>query len=221
MFSVIIPCSGIGSRFASATPKQYTLLDEQSVLFYTLKAFIKLEIIEKVIICTQANDLFIDKYAKLSSKIVICRDGASTRAKTVRNALATLEASPNQWVLVHDAVRCCINEELIMRLINQCRDHAVGGILALKLNDTIKSLNNSQITTLNRDGLYSAQTPQMFRYELLKQALNRVNLDTITDEASAIENIGLNYLLVDGDSQNIKLTYPSDISLVKNILKLN
>lgn len=221
MYTVIIPCSGVGARFAGGAPKQYYQLGQHSILYYTLKPFIELEVIQQIIICVKDDDNYIWQYANLSPKITIYTNGSITRAKTVYNALNKLTAKDNDWILVHDAVRCGITKDLIMTLINSVNQHAVGGILAVKATDTIKQISDNVITTPPRDSLYIAQTPQMFRYGVLKQGLTNVNLDSITDEASAIEVLGLSYLFVPGDKQNFKLTYPSDLALANSLLKLS
>ena len=126
------------------------------------------------------------------------------------------------WVLVHDAARCLVQPSEVARLIEQCRDDAVGGLLALPLPDTLKSEEGGRVSaTVPREGKWLAQTPQMFRLQALHDALAAV-ADTgfagITDEASAMERLGLRPRLVEGSAQNFKVTYPADFALAEAVI---
>ncbi len=149
--------------------------------------------------------------------------GGATRAETVRNALIKIEkdVDPKDWVLVHDAARPLITVELIQKLINSLQNEEVGGLLAIPVSDTLKLATAESFVseTVSRERLWAAQTPQMFRFELLLRALNTCDLDKITDESGAIEGIGLSSRLVESSPDNIKITFSSDISRAELILK--
>lgn len=224
-FFVLIPCAGAGSRFggkSGALPKQYAKIDAKTVLHRTLEVFIHLPIIEQIIIVVNPHDKHIDEYAAISPKIVIARVGGEYRAQSVLNGLRYLSCHGEDWVLVHDAARCCISAELIQNLIDKVGSHPVGGILATIATDTIKlGQNNKILQTLNREQIYLAQTPQMFRYKVLLSALNNTDLANTTDEAACVEQLGLEVCLIEGSQRNIKVTYPEDIALAKFYLGVN
>jgi 2-C-methyl-D-erythritol 4-phosphate cytidylyltransferase len=148
--------------------------------------------------------------------------GGPTRAASVANGLAELlrrEASPDDWVLVHDAARCLLRPEWVDRLIDACLEDPIGGLLALPLADTLKQATpeGRVAATVDRRGKWAAQTPQMFRIGLLREALQRAG-DAVTDEASAIEAMGLQPRLVRGDARNLKVTWPEDFELAEQLL---
>jgi len=144
--------------------------------------------------------------------------GGATRAESVSNGLLASEIEPDDWVMVHDAARPCLTQAHLARLIAELRDDPVGGILAVPVADTLKRADDAGriARTEDRDGLWQAQTPQMFRAGLLAQALNAAR--NVTDEASAIEALGLHPKLVAGDSSNFKVTYPQDMLLAELLL---
>jgi len=152
----------------------------------------------------------------------LLRVGGPTRAATVRNGLHALRdggAGPQDWVLVHDAARCLVTPTQIEALIAACEHDAVGGLLAHRLADTLKvgSPEGRVSATPTRADKWLAQTPQMFRIGMLLDALERAG-DAVTDEAGAIEAIGLAPLLVPGSAQNFKLTYAEDFALAEALL---
>lgn len=218
-YYVIIPCAGSGSRFAAALPKQYQPLLGKTVLAWTLAAFQQVALIEQIILVVNANDKYIDTCAINSAKLKIIKAGGESRAQSVSNGLRQISGQADDWVLVHDAARCCITASEIQHLIKVVGDSCSGGILAQAATDTIKySQNQLHIsTTLQRQHIFMAQTPQMFRLALLQQALAAAAGD-VTDEASAVEQLGVAVQLVAGSRQNIKLTYPEDIRLAEIIL---
>ncbi|HLX52489.1 MAG TPA: 2-C-methyl-D-erythritol 4-phosphate cytidylyltransferase [Aquella sp.] len=223
---VILPCAGHGSRFGSTIPKQYTLINGKTILEHTLNVFLPLAQIDQIIIVTASDDQYIDNLLTAQSnlinhaKIQILKIGGASRAHTVKNAINSINCNSNDWLLVHDVARCCITAEAVLRLILKLEDNEVGGILAINAADTIKQSKNGQLIdkTLDRSTIYQAQTPQMFRIHILKDALNGAKLDLVTDEASAVEQMGLPVKLVEGDVENIKITYPADIRLAEIIL---
>ena len=152
----------------------------------------------------------------------VARCGGATRAATVANGLAELQrrgARDGDWVLVHDAARCLLRPEWVDRLIDACRADAVGGLLALPLADTLKQAHDGRVArTLPRSDKWAAQTPQMFRLGLLKQALASAG-DAVTDEAGAVEAAGHAPLLVRGELENFKLTWPQELALAARLLQ--
>ena len=158
----------------------------------------------------------------------VARCGGDTRADSVLNGLQALRergALDADWVLVHDAARCLLQPAWVDRLIDACQDDAVGGLLALPLADTLKDEHPSAAgrvaATLPRSGKWAAQTPQMFRLGMLRRALLAAAAAgaTITDEASAIELQGLAPLLVPGEMENLKVTWPADFALARRLLE--
>ena len=150
------------------------------------------------------------------------RCGGETRAQSVLNGLEALsvDAVDDTWVLVHDAARPCLPSGALARLIDAAQLDAVGGLLAVPVADTLKraDVDGRVATTEPRAGLWQAQTPQMFRYGLLKRALLAAGAD-MTDEASAIEKLGLRPLLIEADNRNLKITRPRDLQLASLILE--
>ena len=213
---VLIPCAGSGSRFGGGTQKQYTKIGDKTVIEHTLNVFLQIPEIAEIVVVVSNSDTDIDKYALISPKIRIARVGSDTRAKTVLNGLNVLNCEVDDWVLVHDAARCCISPKTIKDMLLKLTEDKVGGILAIPVSDTLKYSNNEVIIkTVDRSSLYHAQTPQMFRYNVLHKALSSCDLSVITDDASAVEALGLPVRLLQGEVSNIKLTYPSDIKLAE------
>lgn len=219
-YFVLIPCAGVGERFGGGVPKQYSQILGQSILTHTLQPFIALPEIYQIILVANINDVYIDEYAKLSDKIVIKKVGGSVRAITVLNGLREIKCNNDDWILVHDAVRCCITTALLKKLIDQLRDSPVGGILAVQATDTIKQVSSRVIDkTLPRDQIYLAQTPQMFRCGILKDALMQVDPAAITDDASAVEQLGYPVEIVESNPRNLKITYKEDAYLAEFLLQ--
>lgn len=220
---VVLPCAGNGSRLKSDFPKQYQRIGNKTILEHTLEVFLPLEQISKIVIVISPTDKYIDKIlSNVNPKISILKVGGETRAHTVKNALNTLECLDKDWVLVHDVARCCITRQKILDLIKHLEQDEVGGILAIPATDTIKlSATGGEIDqTLERETIYHAQTPQMFRYSILKHALNNADLARVTDEASSIEQLKLPVKLVRGETTNIKVTYPLDLKIAELFLNI-
>ncbi|QJC56043.1 2-C-methyl-D-erythritol 4-phosphate cytidylyltransferase [Polaromonas vacuolata] len=223
-FFVLIPCAGHGSRAGRDGPKQYQHLLGKAMVWHTLQAFRQLGAALSAVAVVVAPDdtgfeIACPDFGQ-SNERRFCVGGA-TRADSVLAGLRELElsgASQDDWVLVHDAARCLIEPAQILALIAACRNDAVGGLLALPLADTLKTAINGRIaTTLNRDGKWLAQTPQMFRLGPLIQAMLSAGT-LVTDESSAMEFVGLSPLLVAGSAQNFKVTYPADFALAEAVL---
>ena len=225
-FHVIIPAAGSGSRMGAKTPKQYLPLLGKPLIQHTLNVFNNSTRISSVTIVLSADDAQWDKLqlnvASIVTKTHIQRCGGATRAVTVLNGLLAMQnyAAPDDWVLVHDAARPCLSNALLNRLLDSLQNDPVGGLLAIPLADTLKRADAEQrvANTEPRESLWQAQTPQMFRYDLLKRALQAVG-GAPTDEAQAVEALGLKPKLVPGELSNLKVTYPQDLLLATAILK--
>jgi len=218
----LIPCAGVGTRAGLSLPKQYQHLAGRALVLHTLAAFAAVPRIAQILVLLARGDRHfaaLPDGARDRCESETC--GADTRAGTVANGLQALRqrgAQLHDWVLVHDAARCLITPALIERLIDACQDDAIGGLLATPVADTIKMAQGGRVaTTLDRSQVWLAQTPQMFRVGRLQQALAHAGA-SVTDEASAIESLGLSPRLVAGDPTNIKVTVAQDFMLAQAIL---
>lgn len=200
--------------------KQYLPLNHSTVIEQTLSRLLQLPLLEKIIVAIADDDTRWSRLALASHSRVVTVRGGDERMHSVLSGLDYLSgiAAADDWVLVHDVARPCIDVGDIERLIEALSGHAVGGILAVPVSDTVKKVNATAIEkTLDRSQVWLAQTPQMFRLALLRDALQR-GVDAggqITDEASAIENLGLQPIVVEGSRSNIKITHPEDLPLAE------
>ena len=221
----LIPAAGVGARMNAACPKQYIPLAGKPMLLHTLNAFVTTAMIDHVYLVVSPEDAYIDETLRdaghLFERISVLRKGGATRHESVLNGLHAMRdmVADEDWILVHDAARPGITSEMIEHLSVELRDDPVGGLLALPVVDTIKREGGDVRvdTTVPRDMLWAAQTPQMFRYALLLRAL--VQAKSVTDEASAVEALGLQPKLVAGSTRNFKVTLPHDVALVELYLK--
>jgi len=219
----IVPAAGSGSRFGAEKPKQYLSLLGRPLIYHTLAALVACPDIDRVWVVLSPDDPYWGQYdwSDLGAKLETVRCGGATRADSVNNGLraAAMVAAPDDWVLVHDAARPCLSAEMLAALFSQLADDPVGGILAVPVADTLKRADAGQrvAATEPRDGLWQAQTPQMFRYGRLLEALEKCR--EVTDEAGAIEALGFQPKLVRGDATNLKVTYPADLVLAAMILR--
>ncbi len=216
----LVPCAGAGSRAGTVLPKQYQPIAGRPLVLHTLAAFGAVDRLAGTLVVVSANDDFLGSGPPGGHwRVAAC--GGATRAGTVANGLAALQAggaADDDWVLVHDAARCLLTPELVERLIDACRGDAVGGLLAHPVADTLKvGAAGRVVGTTDRSTQWLAQTPQMFRIALLRRALAAAG-DRVTDESSAIEQLGLAPLLVPGSAQNFKVTYPEDFLLAQAVL---
>ncbi|MBY0443589.1 MAG: 2-C-methyl-D-erythritol 4-phosphate cytidylyltransferase [Burkholderiales bacterium] len=217
----LIPAAGSGSRMASATPKQYLDLAGKPLIWHTLSALAKVAELDRIVVVISREDEWWDSFDWREFKhLEVLRCGGASRAESVLNGLQALQAAVDDWVLVHDAARPCLDPALVSQMIVVLADHPVGGILAVPVADTLKlaQLGQHIAHTHPRDGLWQAQTPQMFRVAQLAQALATGMGPDITDEASALEKLGLQPKLVMGSPWNLKVTYPQDLRLAELIL---
>lgn len=219
-YFALIPCAGNGSRAGTAGPKQYERVAGQPMVWHTLSAFAGVKRIARTLVVVAPGDGFFERNPTTSALVVGC--GGASRAESVTNGLRELRragATDDDWVLVHDAARCLITPELVDRLIDACAEDAVGGLLAHPLADTLKTEQGGRVaSTLKRDDKWLAQTPQMFRLGMLRQALEGAGAE-VTDEAGAIEAMGLKPLLVPAGAQNFKVTYPEDFAMAEAVLR--
>ena len=219
----IVPAAGSGSRFGAEKPKQYLDLLGRPLIFHTLAALTAHPAIERVWVVLAPDDPWWPRYdwSELGAKLETVRCGGATRAESVGNGLqaAAMAAADDDWILVHDAARPCLSRQMLDALCDELADDPVGGILAVPVADTLKRADATQrvAATEPRDGLWQAQTPQMFRYGCLVEALEKHN--AVTDEAGAIEALGLKPKLVRADATNLKVTFPADLALAALILR--
>jgi len=219
-FVALIPAAGAGTRLGEAMPKQYLSMAGKPMLQHVIDTFCSAPQIDRVVVVVSSEDHYIDQL-NLPSRCTVLRCGGATRQQSVTNGLLALadQLDADDWVLVHDAARPGLTVALIDKLIAFVRDDAVGGLLAMPVVDTIKHSDGHGRSqhTVARDLLWAAQTPQMFRYRLLLGALQQA--DEITDEASAIEALGLQPKLIEGSTRNFKVTLPEDVLLAEHHLK--
>jgi len=219
----LVPCAGEGARLGAGLPKQYLRLAGRAMVAHTLDALARVpRITATLVVLAPLDDQFDSHVPDFGGEgRWLARCGGTSRAGTVANGLAVLATQgveDRDWVLVHDAARCMVRPEWIDRLIDACVDDQVGGLLALPLADTLKAERDGRVgATVDRAGMWAAQTPQMFRLGLLRQAL-AAGTD-FTDEASAVEALGHAPKLVLGNLENFKLTWRADFDLAARLLQ--
>jgi 2-C-methyl-D-erythritol 4-phosphate cytidylyltransferase len=220
----IIPAAGQGMRMGEAVPKQYIPVAGQPMMFHSINTLAGIGRIECVFVVLSALDRHWGQHdwSTLPSKIEAVFAGGARRAESVLNTLIVLEKriAKDDWVLVHDAARPCIRGEVLEPLLDEREEDQVGGLLAVPVADTIKSADENQrvAATIPRLNLWRAQTPQMFRYDLLRRGLEQK--PDATDEAQAVETLGYHSpRLVQGDTLNIKVTFSDDLLLAEQILR--
>ena len=216
----IVPAAGVGKRMNADRPKQYlSLTNTQTVIEHTLSRLIAAQVFQKIVVAISENDPYWETLPIAKHEKIIRAKGGKERADSVLNALAAIEnqASEDDWVLVHDAARPCITTQDIEKLITQLQHDEIGGILALASHDTLKDVDGEKIlSTHDRNRIWRALTPQMFRYGALKTALKiHQGNGAITDESSALEMQGFTPKIVEGLSDNIKITRPEDLALAR------
>ena len=224
---VLIPAAGTGSRFRSEIPKQFQMLAGKMVIEHSIDVFSSIEQIQSIWLGLTSTDQ-VDTGIE-SPKVKIVQTGGTTRSQTVLNTLEQMiqnQIPLNDWVLIHDAARPGVVKQDVEHLIQVVTKTTacVGGILALPITDTVK-ISDSSLThiesTQSRELLWGAQTPQMFRLGQLRDALSKAIQKGIevTDEASAMESLGLNPLLIQGSMQNFKITYQNDLLSMEKLMK--
>lgn len=219
----LVPCAGTGTRAGTPMPKQYQPLAGQPLVLHTLAALQAVPRVTRCLVVVAPGDLCLNGQLT-PAQLASC--GGATRAESVFNGLQALlaqGAAPDDWVLVHDAARCLVTPQQVNALLDACWHDPVGGLLALKLPDTLKAEAGGRVAaTVDRSDKWLAQTPQMFRVGALHAALAALQAQGfagVTDEASAMEMAGHPPRLVPGSAQNFKVTYPEDFALAEAILK--
>ncbi len=221
----IVPAAGVGSRMKADRPKQYLQIDQTTVLEHTINKLLAHPLIDKVVVAITEGDPYYPELAISQQDNIIRVAGGKERADSVLSALRYAASENYQWALVHDAARPCVHLRDIDRLIEVATQHKCGAILAAPVRDTMKRANkNNDIDhTVDREAMWHALTPQMFRTQQLTQALSAALEQgvAITDEASALEWQGENPALVQGSADNIKITQPEDLALAEFYLQRN
>lgn len=229
-YFALIPAAGVGARMAAASPKQYLPINGQPMLRLTVDAFLASPLIAHVFVVVSAADGYIAGVlpeagegapAAGGTRVTVLRCGGATRMDSILNGLRAVGEGIGaaDLVLVHDAARPGLTPALIAKLITEAGSNPAGGLLALPVVDTVKTTRSGATATIPREGMWLAQTPQMFSYELLLRALSSAaDPSAITDDASAVELLGLSPQLVEGHPRNLKVTLPSDIHIAEMYL---
>lgn len=229
----LVPAGGVGRRFGGDTPKQYAMLGSQTVLEHSVQALLADPRIEKVFVVFSKADSTGPTLFSGNSRVSCLFLAGAERVNTVLNALNHLlgnfMVNETDWILVHDAARPGLFPQALRALIDQASEHVVGGFLAMPVVDTLKKTSVAEEGeviaqhTVQRDHLWAAQTPQMFRAQALSMAISECLFKgaVLTDDASAIETMGISPLVVQGHLENMKITLPDDLRLVAKLLDLN
>ena len=216
---VILPAAGVGNRMQLNIPKQYAKVNELTVLEHTIRALKKSPFVNNIIVAVSADDEYFDSLAVSKESGIIKSIGGKERSDTVR---LSLDKVTTPYVMVHDAARPLIDPLDIEKLSKLCFEGKVGGILCAKVSDTIKLVKDGKVVnTVDRSCLYRAYTPQLFKTDLLKSAIQKAYNDNvaITDDASAMEYAGFNVEVIEGRADNFKLTTKEDLLLFEKIIK--
>lgn len=220
----VVPAAGVGKRMQAARPKQYLEINGVPVLQHCLQRLLDIPVVSGLVVALRDDDVYWNDIKLVTGKPVIVAQGGTERSDSVLNALRSLSKRTDfdpehDWVMVHDAARPCVRRSDIEHLVEAVADSPAGGLLALPVRDTMKRQqeNTTVAETVEREGLWHAQTPQLFPWRSLHQALldAREKNILVTDESSAMEAAGYAPLLVEGSSDNIKITRAEDIKLAE------
>ncbi len=217
----LIPAAGSGSRMESHLPKQYHPLAGATMLWHAIQALHAHPQIDQIFVVLAADDVHyaLHDWSAFAGKLQPMFCGGATRSQSVLNGLRLLapRVHPQDWILVHDAARPCLNQNHLQMLFDTLRGDEVGGLLAIPVADTLKRADagGRVVSTEPREHVWQAQTPQMFRYGVLLRALEAAGAQTPTDEARAVEHLGMKPKLVNSDILNLKVTYPSDFKMAE------
>ena len=220
----VVPAAGTGSRMATDVPKQYLKIAGKTILEHTIERLVTHPKIDGVVVAIAADDQRWNSLKFNSKKPIIKTLGGEERCHSVKNALyeVSRQGSEQDWVLVHDAARPCLRHEDLDNLFTQLSQHMVGGLLAYPAKDTMKRADDKLrvAETVDRNMLWHALTPQMFRLHLLRKVLNEAidNGVLVTDESSAVEHAGYQPKLVQGHADNIKITTQDDLLMAECFL---
>jgi 2-C-methyl-D-erythritol 4-phosphate cytidylyltransferase len=219
----LVPAAGSGSRFGSAGLKQYSPLAGKPMLYHAIARLLAAPDVEIVFAVLPPADTEFRKHdwGAFGERLAPLYCGGASRRDSVLNGLVAAASlvDSNDWMLVHDAARPCLGKAELRRLIDAVAQDEVGGILAVPVADTLKRADDEGriVATKSRDGLWQAQTPQMFRHGMLLRALREA--EHVTDEAEAVEALGHKPKLVEGSTKNIKVTFASDLEIAEGILR--
>jgi 2-C-methyl-D-erythritol 4-phosphate cytidylyltransferase len=222
----LIPAAGSGSRLAGALPKQYATLAGRPMLWHAVAAVCRPPVETVFVVLTPGDTAFSGcDWSAFAGRLEPLYCGGASRRDSVFNGLVAAMAAvqADDWVLVHDAARPCLPAADLERLVAECREDQIGGILAMPVAETVKRVAKDEAGaqrvagTEDRAQLWLAQTPQMFRAGLLAEALGKAPV-TVTDESSAVEAMGLRPRLVLGSRENLKVTYVEDLAIAESIL---
>ncbi len=222
----IVPAAGGGKRMGANIPKQYLKLHDKTIIEHSLQRLAAQPELSGIVVAISDAD---EQWPELEINLDIplhVAPGGEERCHSVLNALNTLAefAADDDWVLVHDAARPCVRNADISKLISSLAGHPVGGLLGLPVSDTVKRSNAQHVIeeTVEREGLWRALTPQMFRVGALKKALENAIADNylVTDDASAMEHSGQMPVMVEGHGDNIKVTHRADLKMAEFYLQL-
>lgn len=215
----VVPAAGAGRRMNVDIPKQYLEIKGKPLMVHTLERLMDFPLLEKIVVVLDQDDEHYPEIELLRHPRIRLAKGGSQRSLSVLNGLRVLldMAEANDWVLVHDVARPCVRRADLDWLVDQLRDHSVGGLLATPVTDTIKraGVDGRVVKTVTRQGLWHALTPQMFRLGMLHDAMAAAIASElpVTDEASAVEYSGRHPVLVEGHADNIKVTRGTDLAL--------
>ncbi len=218
----LVPAAGQGTRIGDAVPKQYIPIAGKPMMYHSIVALAAVNRIERIFVVLSPMDRLWEghDWGQAAAKVETIHGGGAHRPETVLNALRALECrvAKDDWILVHDAARPCLDTELVEQFLDEMGDDPIGGLLGMPVADTLKRAEEGQrvTETIAREGLWRAQTPQMFRYDMLRRGLERKPY--ATDEAQAIEALGNAPRLVQGENSNLKVTFAEDLQLAEMIL---
>ncbi|MDR1276724.1 MAG: 2-C-methyl-D-erythritol 4-phosphate cytidylyltransferase [Candidatus Accumulibacter sp.] len=218
----LLPAAGSGARFGAETPKQYLELAGYPMIRHAIEALCACDRIDAVYVVLSPDDARWSScdWSAFEPKLRAVFCGGATRAESVLNGLRAIEGVPGKedWILVHDAARPCLTRSMLDALIDALDNDPVGGLLAVPVADTLKHADaeGRVAATRPRDGLWQAQTPQMFRYGLLREVLRN---SRATDEAGAVEAAGMRPRLVRSETSNFKVTFPEDLRLAEALIQ--
>ncbi len=224
-FWVVVPAAGSARRMGAAVPKQYLPLAGRTVIEWSLAPFLAQARTAAIVVVLAEQDQRWPQIAVAGDTKIATTIGGAERMDSVLAGLRALQdrAAPDDWVLVHDAARPCLSVGDLDRLLNELSNDDVGGLLAAPVVDTLKRADDGGrvVQTVAREKLWRALTPQMFRHDLLRRALQSALAKgtAVTDEAQAVEALGVQPKLVAGDADNIKITLPEDLPRAERILK--
>ncbi len=222
-YTVVVPAAGVGKRMRASCPKQYLTINDKTILEHTVQRLLNHEAICHVVIALGEFDEYFPTTALANNSNVTRVIGGKERVDSVLAGLKSLNTEQEQWVLVHDAARPCVQHKDLTQLIKYCVENDHGGILAAPVRDTMKQATSTGIIdkTLDRSQMWHALTPQMYKTAELTSAIGDALVKdiVITDESSAMEAFGYASGLVSGSSDNIKITQPEDLRLAEFILQ--